>query len=49
VVNFLVTEKGFTTSKAFSFASISVDFHAAEVVDGTQVIVGKIPKKLFRR
>ena len=28
---------------------IGVDFHAAEVVDGTQLIVGKIPKSLFLR
>jgi acetamidase/formamidase len=47
VVNFLVEEKGLTPAKAFSLASIAVDFHAAEVVDGTQLIVGKIPKGLF--
>jgi acetamidase/formamidase len=47
VVKFLVEEKGLTQSKAFSLASIGVDFHAAEVVDGTQLIVGKIPKDLF--
>jgi acetamidase/formamidase len=47
VVKFLVEEKGLTPAKAFSLASIAVDFHAAEVVDGTQLIVGKIPKNLF--
>jgi acetamidase/formamidase len=47
VVEFLVEEKGLTQAKAFSLASIAVDFHAAEVVDGTQLIVGKIPKALF--
>jgi acetamidase/formamidase len=47
VVKFLVEEKGLTEAKAFSLASIAVDFHAAEVVDGTQLIVGKIPKDLF--
>ena len=47
VVKFLVEEKGLTEAKAFSLASIAVDFHAAEVVDGTQLIVGKIPKSLF--
>jgi acetamidase/formamidase len=46
VVDFLVEEKGFTPSKAFSFASLAVDYHAAEVVDGTQVIVAKIPKDI---
>ncbi len=47
VVKFLVDEKGLTPAKAFSLASIAVDFHAAEVVDGTQLIVGKIAKSLF--
>jgi acetamidase/formamidase len=47
VVKFLVQEKGLTPAKAFSLASIAVDFHAAEVVDGTQLIVGKIAKDLF--
>jgi len=47
VVKFLVEEKGLTPAKAFSLASIGIDFHAAEVVDGTQLIVGKIPKELF--
>jgi acetamidase/formamidase len=47
VVKFLVEEKGLTPAKAFSLASIAVDFHAAEVVDGTQLIVGKISKDLF--
>jgi acetamidase/formamidase len=49
VVKFLTEEKGLTPAKAFSLASIAVDFHAAEVVDGTQLIVGKIPKDLFLR
>jgi acetamidase/formamidase len=47
VVKFLVEEKGLTPAKAFSLASIGVDFHAAEVVDGTQLIAGKVPKSLF--
>jgi acetamidase/formamidase len=47
VVKFLTEEKGLTPAKAFSLASIAVDFHAAEVVDGTQLIVGKIAKDLF--
>jgi acetamidase/formamidase len=47
VVKFLVEEKGLTQAKAFSLASIAVDFHAAEVVDGTQIIVGKIAKDMF--
>ena len=46
-MQFLVTEKGLTQADAFSLASLAVDFHIAEAVDGTQVVVGKIPKSLF--
>jgi acetamidase/formamidase len=46
-VNFLVGEKGLPRDKAFSLASIAVDFHVAEVVDLTQVVSGMIPKSLF--
>lgn len=49
VVNFLVTEKGLTAAKAFSLASIAVDFHVAEAVDLTQLVSGKIRKSLFLR
>jgi acetamidase/formamidase len=47
VVKFLVEEKGLTEAKAFSLASIAVDFHAAEVVDYQQLVSAKIPKSLF--
>ncbi len=47
VINFLVEEKGLTVAKAFSLASIGVNFVVSEVVDRTQVVSGKIPKKLF--
>jgi acetamidase/formamidase len=47
VVKFLVEKKGLTPAKAFSLASIAIDFHAAEVVDGTQIILGRIGKDLF--
>jgi len=47
VVSFLVAEHGLTPGKAFSLASIAVDFHVAEAVDLTQVVSGKIPKSLF--
>lgn len=47
VVNFLVTERGLSPAKAFSLASIGVDFHVAEAVDLTQLVSGKIPKSLF--
>jgi acetamidase/formamidase len=49
VVNFLVAEKNLTPAKAFSLASIAVDFHVAEAVDLTQVVSGRIPKSLFTR
>ena len=47
VIDFLVLEKGLTPDKAFSLASIAVDFHVAEAVDLTQLVSGKIPKSLF--
>ena len=47
VVSVLVKEKGLTPPKALSLASLAVDFHVAEAVDFTQVVVGKIPKELF--
>ncbi|MDE0081323.1 MAG: acetamidase/formamidase family protein [Gammaproteobacteria bacterium] len=47
VVEFLVDEKDLTPAEALSLASIAVDFHVAEVVDLTQVVVGHIPKSLF--
>ena len=47
VVSFLVAERGLTPDKAFSLASIAVDFQVAEAVDLTQVVSGRIPKSLF--
>jgi acetamidase/formamidase len=48
-VDFLVKEKGLTPADAYILASIGCDFHIAEAVDLTQVVVGKIPKAVFRR
>jgi acetamidase/formamidase len=48
-VDFLVKEKGLSPAKALSLCSIGIDFRIAEVVDGTQVVVGSIPKALFRK
>ena len=42
-----MTEKGLTEAKAFSLASIGIDFHAAEVVDTMQLVSARIPKSLF--
>jgi acetamidase/formamidase len=47
VVNFLVKEKGLTPAKAFSLASLAVDFRVSEAVDDTQNVSGYIPKSLF--
>ncbi len=48
-VDFLVHEKGLTPADAYTVASVACDFHVAEAVDLTQVVVGKIPKEIFRR
>lgn len=48
-VDFLVTTQGLTVPKAYSFASIAVNYHNAEVVDRTQVVTGYIPKSIFGR
>lgn len=47
VIEFLTEEKGLTEAKAFSLASIGIDFVASEVVDQTQVVSALIPKKYF--
>lgn len=47
VVNFLVQERGLTPDRAYSLASLAVDFHVAEAVDLTQLVAAKIPKSLF--
>lgn len=49
VVEFLVHDKGQSAADAYILASIACDFHVAEAVDLTQVVVGKIPKDVFRR
>ena len=48
-VDFLVTTQGLTVPKAYSFASIAVNYHNAEVVDRTQVVTGYVPKDVFER
>ena len=40
-------QKGLPPNRAFSLASIGVDFQVAEAVDLTQLVSGKIPKSLF--
>jgi acetamidase/formamidase len=46
-IKFLTEEKGLTQAKAFSLASIGIDFVASEVVDQTQLVSALIPKKYF--
>ncbi|CAB4905144.1 unannotated protein [freshwater metagenome] len=48
-VKWLVDHKGMTEAKAYSFASIAVDFTISEAVDRTQVVTGRIPKDVFFR
>jgi acetamidase/formamidase len=48
-VDFLTREKGLSPTDAYVLASIACDFHIAEAVDLTQVVVGKIPKSIFRK
>jgi acetamidase/formamidase len=47
VIKFLTEEKGLTEAKAFSLASIGIDFVASEVVDQTQLVSAFIPKSYF--
>ena len=47
VVAFLVAVEGLTATAATSLASIAVAFQIAEAVDLTQLVTGKIPKRIF--
>jgi acetamidase/formamidase len=47
-MDFLVKEKAMSPAKALSLCSVGVDFRIAEVVDTTQVVVGSVPKSLFK-
>ena len=46
-VSFLIEEKAMTAAKAFSLASLVVDFQVAEAVDLAQLVAAKIPKNVF--
>ena len=48
-VDFLVAEKGVTPGDAYALASIATNYSIAEAVNLTQVVVGKIPKRIFDR
>ena len=43
-----IAEKKLSPADAYTLASIACDFHIAESVDLTQVVVGKVPKAVFR-
>jgi acetamidase/formamidase len=47
-VKFLMEERGLNRTDAYSLASIAVDFKVAEAVDQVLLIVGMIPKKIFK-
>lgn len=46
-VDFMVAEKGMTPGDAYALASLAAHFCVAEAVNTTQVIVGRIPKRVF--
>lgn len=48
-IKFLTERMGLTEAKAFSLASLGIDFVNSEVVDRTQVVSVLIPKKYFLR
>jgi acetamidase/formamidase len=39
----------FTREEAYMIASVAVDYHVTQVVDGTKGIHGMIPKAIFKR
>jgi acetamidase/formamidase len=47
-VKFLMEERGLNRTDAYSLASIGVDYKIAEAVDQVLLIVGMIPKKIFK-
>jgi acetamidase/formamidase len=46
-VDLLVEKKGITAGDAYALASLAVDYSVAEAVNLTQVVYGKIPKRIF--
>ena len=47
-IEFLTTEKKLSPDQAYMLASVAVDFHVTQVVDGTKGVHGMIPKGLFK-
>jgi acetamidase/formamidase len=48
-VDFLVAEMGMAAGDAYHLTSLAVDFNVEEAVNGTQVISGRIPKRIFHK
>jgi acetamidase/formamidase len=48
-ISVLKEKEGYDFFQAYALASIGVDFHVTQVVDGTQGVHGMIPKRLFVR
>ncbi|MXZ71273.1 MAG: amidase [Acidobacteria bacterium] len=46
-IDFLVEEYGVNRARAYSLASIAVDYRVAEAVDLTQVVTAFVPKAIF--
>lgn len=47
VLAFLQSQKGMSLADARAFASLAVDFNIAESVDLTNLVMGRIPKRMF--
>jgi len=47
-IDFLTTEKKLSRDEAYMLASVAVDFHITQVVDGTKGVHGMIPKEIFK-
>jgi acetamidase/formamidase len=46
-VDFLAAEKGLSRADAYMLASVAIDLHITQIVDGTKGVHAMIPKKLF--
>ena len=47
MIEFLVAEKGLSRDDAYILASIGMDLHVTQLVDGTKGIHAMLPKALF--
>jgi acetamidase/formamidase len=46
-IDFLTTQKELSPDQAYMLASVAVDFHITQLVDGTKGVHGMIPKEIF--